>query len=88
MTESEEAIIRDRFHNLLVEEGFKTHTTPPKGRSYSGSHVQTLWDFYLHATLAERNKCRYPDCQENEDERCVRWLTGECKGPNENGDPS
>lgn len=30
----------------------------------------------------ERNRCRYPECVENEDERCPRWLTGECEGPN------
>jgi hypothetical protein len=30
----------------------------------------------------ERNRCRYPQCVENEDERCPRWLTGECGGPN------
>lgn len=33
--------------------------------------------------LAERNRCRYPQCVENEDERCPRWLTGECEGPND-----
>lgn len=32
---------------------------------------------------AERNRCRYPGCTENEDERCPRWLTGECGGPNQ-----
>lgn len=31
----------------------------------------------------ERNRCRYPQCVENDDERCPRWLTGECEGPNE-----
>ena len=30
----------------------------------------------------ERNRCRYPACVENDDERCPRWLTGECEGPN------
>ena len=30
----------------------------------------------------ELNRCRYPQCVENEDERCPRWLTGECEGPN------
>lgn len=29
----------------------------------------------------EINKCMYPSCTENDDERCVRWLTGECPGP-------
>ena len=27
---------------------------------------------------AIRNECKYPACEENEDERCPRWLTGEC----------
>jgi hypothetical protein len=26
--------------------------------------------------------CQYPQCLDNEDERCPRWLTGECGGPN------
>ncbi|MCU0920197.1 MAG: hypothetical protein MUF16_07650 [Burkholderiaceae bacterium] len=34
---------------------------------------------------AERNRCRYPQCVENDDERCPRWLTGECEGPNGGG---
>jgi len=25
--------------------------------------------------------CKYPDCLDNEDERCTRWLTGDCGGP-------
>jgi hypothetical protein len=29
----------------------------------------------------ERQICHYPQCVENEDERCPRWLTGECEGP-------
>jgi hypothetical protein len=31
--------------------------------------------------LAERDRCRWPDCTENEDEQCQRRLTGECAGP-------
>ena len=27
----------------------------------------------------EKNRCKYPDCLENEDERCSRWLAGECE---------
>lgn len=27
------------------------------------------------------SECRYPECVDNEDERCPRLLTGECKGP-------
>lgn len=25
-------------------------------------------------------KCRYPECVENEDERCIDLITGDCKG--------
>ena len=33
--------------------------------------------------LAERNRCRYPDCVDNgPNGKCTRWLTGECDGPN------
>jgi hypothetical protein len=34
------------------------------------------------ALVAELNRCRYPACVENDDDRCPRWLTGECKGLN------
>lgn len=34
------------------------------------------------ALSAELSRCRYPECVENDDERCPRWLTGECDGPN------
>ena len=34
------------------------------------------------AAWNQRNaNCRYPQCLKNEDERCVEWLLGECKGP-------
>lgn len=54
MAPQEEAVIRERFHALLVEEGFQSPAIPALGQSYRGSHIQTLWEFYLHATLAER----------------------------------
>ncbi len=49
-----DAPIRARFHALLVAEGFREHVTPNPGDSYPGSHVQTLWEFFLAATLMER----------------------------------
>ena len=33
--------------------------------------------------IAERNRCRYPECTENDDGKCPRWLTGECAGPDQ-----
>ena len=34
------------------------------------------------ALLDQPVVCNYPSCVENsEDERCSRWLTGECQGP-------
>lgn len=33
------------------------------------------------AIEAELNRCSYPECVENNDDRCPRWLTGECAGP-------
>lgn len=45
---------------------------------------QRCYALGLAAGIAqERNRCQYPRCVENEDERCPRWLTGECEGPND-----
>lgn len=52
-----DAPIRELFHALLVTKGFHKHTTPAPGAGYPGSHVQTLWEFFLVATLAERERC-------------------------------
>lgn len=41
---------------------------------YSARTVATL-------LVAERTRCRYPECLDNPDERCVRLLLGECEGP-------
>lgn len=87
MTPKDEAVIRERFNKFLEAEGFVPFGAPPPGKSYPSSHVQLLWSCFVRATLAERNKCTYPDCMKNGDERCARWLTDECKGPNKNGDP-
>jgi hypothetical protein len=54
MTPDEELIIRQRFHEYLAEQGFAPQAIPQPGRTYAGSHIQTLWDFFLHATLTER----------------------------------
>jgi hypothetical protein len=43
--------------------------------------LTTVVNVFDAGKLAERNRCRYPDCIDNEDERCPRWLTGECHGP-------
>ena len=61
------------------------------GKNFAKGAMQPLCEWYsaeqMRAAfeagrLAERNRCRYPQCVENEDERCPRWLTGECEGPN------
>lgn len=46
---------------------------------YSAEQMRAAFEAGI---LAERNRCRHPQCMENEDERCPRWLTGECEGPN------
>jgi len=46
--------IRVRFHAWMERSGFGPKPIPEPGRSYSGSHVETLWEAYLDATLAER----------------------------------
>lgn len=51
-----DAPIRVRFHAWLERSGYRTMPIPESGRSYSGSHVQTLWEAYLDATLQERSK--------------------------------
>ena len=48
--------IREAFHAYLIDQGFAPQTTPQPGYSYHGSHTQTLWECYLHVTLAERTK--------------------------------
>lgn len=53
-------------------------------KEYFGEGVsvpEACRDAWNAAQAAERNRCRYPECVENEDERCPRWLTGECGGP-------
>ena len=35
------------------------------------------------ASNSPRERCLYPACVENEEERCFRWLTGKCLGPHE-----
>ncbi len=53
--EKRDAVIRERFHIWLVENGFKQYETPKYGNSYNGSHIETLWQAFLHATLIERS---------------------------------
>jgi hypothetical protein len=79
---------RDKFHAWLATQGYRDDMQPLAGGAYPSERVQALWDGWQAATLAERNQCRYPDCLENTDERCHRWLTGECSGPTPDGEPS
>ncbi len=49
-----DAPIRVRFHAWMERAGFRSMPIPEPGRSYSGSHMETLWEAYLDATLRER----------------------------------
>ena len=50
-----ETPIRIRFHEWMERSGFRPMPIPDPGRSYSGSHIETLWEAYLDATLRERD---------------------------------
>lgn len=50
-----DAPIRVRFHEWMERSGFRPTPIPKPGQSYSGSHMETLWESYLDATLKERN---------------------------------
>lgn len=49
--------IREVFHSWATTQGFadRVLVTPAPGCSYTGSHLQELWETWLAATLAERN---------------------------------
>lgn len=49
-----DAPIRVRFHAWMERSGFRPMPIPELGQSYSGSHMETLWEAYLDATLRER----------------------------------
>ncbi len=49
-----DAPLRARFHEWMERSGFRSMPIPEPGRSYSGSHTETLWEAYLDATLRER----------------------------------
>ncbi len=49
-----DAPIRVRFHDWMERSGFRDMPIPEPGHSYSGSHIETLWEAYLDATLQER----------------------------------
>jgi hypothetical protein len=53
-----DAPIRVRFHEWMERSGFRPMPIPEPGQSYSGSHMETLWEAYLDATLNERNSTR------------------------------
>jgi len=50
--------IRVRFHEWMERSGFRPMPIPEPGQSYTGSHMETLWEAYLDATLNERNSTR------------------------------
>jgi hypothetical protein len=43
-----EQLLREQFHDWLESQGFARPATPK--REYPSSHVQLLWQAYLHAT--------------------------------------
>lgn len=43
--------------------------------------MQSAWPIWLAATEWAKKRCIYPECVENDDERCLRWLTDDCPGP-------
>jgi hypothetical protein len=49
-----DAPIRARFHDWMERSGFRPMPIPEPGQSYPGSHMETLWEAYLDATLKER----------------------------------
>ena len=49
-----DASIRVRFHEWMERSGFRSMPIPEPSSSYSGSHMETLWEAYLDATLRER----------------------------------
>lgn len=53
-TSDDEQSLRQQFHDWLLGQGFAQQETPPAGKTYRGSHIETLWQCYLHATLTER----------------------------------
>lgn len=48
--------LRDAFHAYLLQAGYAPQETPPPGQTYRGSHPQALWECWLAATLAERER--------------------------------
>lgn len=51
-----EQVTRARFHEWMERSGFRPMPIPKPGRSYHGSHIETLWEAYLDATLRERSE--------------------------------
>lgn len=50
--------IQVRFHEWMERAGFRPMPIPPPGNSYSGAHIEDLWEAYLDATLRERDALR------------------------------
>jgi hypothetical protein len=56
-----EALLREKFHDLLESQGFRRFETPPIGYNgkpsvYPGSHVQALWECWVEATQQEQQR--------------------------------
>jgi sRNA-binding protein len=58
-----DAPIRVRFHAWLERSGYSPKPIPVPGQSYSGSHMETLWEAYLDATLQERHATPNSACE-------------------------
>ena len=52
------APIQVRFHEWMERAGFRPMVIPSPGKSYSGAHIDALWEAYLDATLRERDALR------------------------------
>jgi hypothetical protein len=50
--------IQVRFHEWMEQAGFRPMPIPSPGKSYSGAHIEALWEAYLDATLRERDALR------------------------------
>jgi len=59
---------KERFHNMMMMFN-QWHRLAYGKKSFEAG------------VMAEKNKCRYPDCVDNvPDKTCQRWLTGDCSG--------
>lgn len=76
--------LRKAWHlgQIFWQQADSTYISEYKKAGVTEEKFQRLVDETRAAILAvQSNPCQYPQCLENEDERCPRWLTGECDGP-------